>query len=266
MIDSNIGLSSASFYPDMNTEDTIKVMSNIQFHMGEIFLNSPCEFTEDFAKLLKYKKEEHNFKINSIHAFSTLFEPYLFDIYNRRRKDMIECFKRVCKLANIVGAKCYTFHGMRLQNFNDLDMKFIVDIYNELNYIALENDVKLAQENVSWCMSSNLKFLKTLKDKCKYPIYFTFDIKQSYKANIKISEYLNIMKDRLVNFHINDRDLNHPCLIPGCGNIDYNLIKTKLYEINYKGPYIIEVYRDNYSKYDELTCGKDFLNKVFHYK
>ncbi len=55
-------------------------------------------------------------------------------------------------------ANYYTFHGMRRNNLLDLNMDYIIDVYNELNYIANEEGIKLAQENVAWCMSSNIDF------------------------------------------------------------------------------------------------------------
>ena len=117
--------------------------------------------------------------------------------------------------------KLLYFSWYALYNFNELDSKFIVDIYNELSYIASESDVKLAQENVSWCMSSDIKFLNLLTENCKYPVYFTLDLKQAYKANVPIEKYIKVMGTNIVNLHINDRDENSPCLMPGKGNLNY---------------------------------------------
>ena len=58
-----IGLSSASFYPNVNTEDSIEVMKQLGFESGEIFLNSPSEYEEDFIKELLEEKNKYNFKI-----------------------------------------------------------------------------------------------------------------------------------------------------------------------------------------------------------
>lgn len=43
-----IGLSSACFYPDVLTEDSIKLIKDIGFTSGEIFLNSNSEYEEEF--------------------------------------------------------------------------------------------------------------------------------------------------------------------------------------------------------------------------
>lgn len=259
----NIGLSSACFYPNVLTENSIKLINDIGFRSGEIFLNSTSEYEDEFIYKLNEEKLKHDFNIESIHCFSPTFEPYLFETYKRRRQDMFKYFKKVCRAARILGAKFYTFHGMRKFDFASIDKKFILDIYNSLIYCALEEGIMLAQENVSWCMSSDIDFLNMIKEGCKYPVKFTLDIKQSYKAMVDTQNYIEVMKDDLVNLHINDRDENNTCLLPGKGNVDYEKLFCKLREIKYKGNMIIEVYSNNFKLYSELQEAKDYLQKNF---
>ncbi|MBC8063159.1 MAG: sugar phosphate isomerase/epimerase [Clostridiaceae bacterium] len=257
-----IGISSACFYPKVETENSILLMKELGFDLGEIFLNSPSEYEYDFVEKLHEQKLKHNFKINSVHAFCAPFEPFLFDRYERRRKDMLIYFRAMCKACKQLDANSYTFHGMRNIEFTGLDKDFVIDIYNELTYIANETGIKLAQENVSWCMSSNLDFLKMIKEKCKYPIFFTLDLKQAYKANKVPLEYINLMGKELVNLHINDKDEEHVCLLPGNGNIDYSILSKELSEIGYNGNAIIEVYNENFLTYDEIIKSKKLLMNV----
>jgi Sugar phosphate isomerases/epimerases len=258
----NIGLSSATFYPKVYTENSFEIMKKLEFDAGEIFLNSFCEYDENFIKVLLEKKEKYEFDIISVHAFGSPFEPFLFDKYDRRRKDVREIFIKVCKAAKALGAKYYTFHGMRYENMKDLDKKFIVDIYDELAYEANESGISLAQENVSWCMSSSPEFLLLLKENCKYPVKYTFDIKQAYKAGIDSLVYINLMGKDLCNIHINDRDDKNICLLPGKGSVDYNTIFTGLKDYNYNGDMIIEVYNNNYINESELTDSKNYIQKL----
>lgn len=260
----DIGLSSASFYPYVNTEDSIKLMKNLGFNRGEIFLNSPSEYDKDFVNKLIEIKDENDFEVKSIHSFSSFYEPYLFDAYKRRREDMFKHFKSVCNAASMLGVDSYTFHGMRKIDYKGIDKKFVIEIYNELLYIAYEAGIKLSQENVSWCMSSDYNFLKLLKENCKYPITFTLDIKQAYKAECNPYDYIEIMGKDIVNFHINDKDSNNVCLLPGRGDVKYNLIKDKLNKIGYNDIAIIEVYRDNYDKYAELIESANLLKAIFN--
>jgi len=257
-----IGLSSASFYPMVSTEESIELIKNLGFNTGEIFLNTPSEYEEDFIKLLVEKKERYDLNINSIHSFSSSFEPYLFDSYKRRANDMLNYYKKVCKAGKMLGASCYTFHGMRQANLKTLNIKAVIEKFNELTYIASEEGIKLCQENVSWCMSSQIEYLSILKENCKYPLYFTLDIKQAYKSNLKPSKYIDIMGEKINNFHINDRDAEHVCLLPGRGDVNYLEIVNNLNKIGYNGKGIIEVYSENYKSYDDLTKAKEFLNKI----
>lgn len=257
----NIGLSSAVFYPKVETEDSIEIISSLGFKCAEIFLNTPLEFENNFIEVLKDKKDKYGLKINSVHSFSPLYEPYLFDSYKRRRTDMLKYFQKVCKAARVLGASCYTFHGMKLTDIDEIDFKLIYDVYNTLTYIAGENGIKLAQENVAWCMSSNLEYLDMIKTHTKYPLYFTFDIKQAYKTKIHPFKYLDIMDENLINFHVNDRDKDHICLLPGKGTVDFISIFDKIKAHKYSGNVIIEVYGNNYNSYSQLTEAKDFLVK-----
>lgn len=257
-----IGLSSACFYPEVLTEDSIKIMKKSGFEYGELFLNSPSEYDLDFIKKLVDEKEKNNFKVNSVHAFSSSFEPFLFDRYDRRRNDMLEHFKNVCRAGVMLGADSYTFHGLRLNQDSCINNKFILDIYNKLTYIALEIGIKLSQENVSWCMSGNLDFLKMLKEQCKNPLFYTFDIKQAHKAGVEWDKYLDVMGENLCNFHINDFNPENICMLPGKGEFDYEKISCKLRQIMYNGRGIIEVYRENFINLKELEFSREFLKKI----
>ncbi len=259
-----IGMSSACFYPDMDVEDSVEKMKKLGFNCGELFINSPSEFNDKFANILLEKINKYDLKVVSVHGFSSFFEPYLFSEYKRRRKDMLKYFADLCKLGNKIGAESYTFHGMRLVDKNLLSMGDIIERYNEISYTALENGIKFSQENVSWCISSDLDFICELKEKIKNPLYFTLDLKQANKAGKNPIEYIKIMDEGLINFHINDYDDRNVCLLPGNGNVNYNEIFSELQKVNYNGNAIIEVYRSNYKNYDELSNCRDYLKEIYH--
>lgn len=260
-----VGLSTASFYPNYKLEDSMEIIKKLGFDVAEVFLNSPSEYEEDFIKKLVEIKQNLNLQINSVHGFSSSFEPFLFDRYKRRRDDMFVYFKKICKAAKLLGANCYTFHGMRLLDRKNLNEDLVIDIYNKLTYTALEMGIKIAQENVSWCMSSDLNYLYFLKEKCKYDLFYTFDIKQAYKAYVKPNEYLKIMGKDLINLHLNDRDKDHVCLLPGNGEVKYNEIFNNLKDIDYSGNGIIEVYSENYKDIKELKMAKEYIEKCAKY-
>ncbi|MCI1944446.1 sugar phosphate isomerase/epimerase family protein [Clostridium luticellarii] len=258
----DIGLSSASFYPYVNTENSIALMKSLGFKLGEIFLNSDSEYEVDFGKMLLEQKLKNDFVVNSIHAFSSSFEPYLFDRYKRRREDAFIRFKKVCKIAGLLGARCYTFHGMRSTKFHEINRSFVFDIYDKLIDTAGEQGVKLCQENVFWCLSSDTDFLYELREKCTNPIYFTLDIKQAYRSGRTPEEYIDIMGNDVENLHLNDKNDENSCLLPGKGEVDYKKILCKLKEIGYNKVGIIEVYSDNYKNYRQLREAGDYIYNI----
>ena len=259
----DVGLSSASFYPNINTEDSITLMKNLGFNSGEIFLNSISEYEEDFANIILEQSLENDFKINSVHGFSSSFEPYLFDEYKRRRDDSFLQFEKICKFTKIVGADCYTFHGMRNKKLHEISKEFVFDAYDKLLYISGEYGIKLCQENVFWCMSGNIDFLYMLKEKYGNSIYFTLDIKQAYRAGRTPEEYIEVMEDSIENLHINDKNCENSCLLPGKGDVNFKKIFCKLKEIGYNKIGIIEVYRDNYKNYEELSSARNYIKNCF---
>lgn len=256
-----IGLSSAVFYPDVCTENSIEIMNGLGFDCGEIFLNSTSEYEEEFIEAVNEQRQKFSFRVNSVHGFCAAYEPFLFDRYKRRRDDCFKTYKMVCRAAKTLGANCLTFHGMRLMPLGDIDEKLVMDAYDKLAYAAAEEGIMLAQENVSWCMSSQLDFIQMLMEKCKYPIHFTLDLKQAYKAGTEPEEYMKIIGKKLVNLHINDKDEGNICLLPGKGNVDYDHIFQLLRAVEYDGTATIEVYRENYKSYNQIENARKYLCK-----
>lgn len=259
-----IGISTANFYPDTNTEDTIEKIKKLGFNIVEVFLNSESEYNLEFIEILKYKLDENDIKVYSVHGFSTSFEPFLFDRYKRRREDMEKKYISIIKATSKLGAHIYNFHGLRKIDGESLKEDFILDVYNNLSYEASKEGVSFTQENVSWCKSSEISFINLLNEKMKYPIKYTLDIKQAYKAGVSPSDYIDVMGEKLINFHINDRDDQNTCLMPGKGNVDYIELSNKLKEKGYDDVGIIEVYRENYLKTEEFTKAAKFLENIFN--
>lgn len=258
----NIGISTAIFYPDTFTEDALRLVSSKGFDTGEIFANSFSEFTEDYAHMLKERSRKLDFTINSIHTVSSAFEPYLFDRYERRREDFFKIFKDFMKFGNIVGAKVYTFHGLVNNHGNKIAFKDILYVYDRLVYTAMEQGIMIGQENVSWCLSSDLEYLKRLRDGMKEPLKFTLDVKQAVKAGKSPYDYLDLYGEDLVNLHLNDNDEAHSCLLPGKGTFDFRALFDRVEKAGYQGPGIIEVYRENYDTLEDLRQSKLILEAI----
>lgn len=257
-----IGVSTASFYPRVTTEDSLDIMKKLGFNICEAFLETEGESSEDYAFMLKEKAEKLGIEVHSVHAFSPSFEPFLFDSYERRRKEMENRFEKVCKAASILGAEHYTFHGMRNMPGKTIDIEKVSIDLDNLCSIAEFYNVKVALENVSRCKGGNIEFLKEIKKYMKKSIYYTLDLKQARRNEIDPKEYLEIYGKNIKTVHINDGDETSTCLLPGKGNVNLDAIISEISKIDENIPYIIEVYGDNYSSFNEIKEAREYIESL----
>lgn len=256
-----VGISTACFYPDINTEDTLKIIKTLGFDICEVFLESEYEMTYDFCKGLRASAEELGIGVYSVHPFSANFEPFLFDRYNRRRAEMENKFKMVCNAGNILGAECYVFHGLRNTN-EKVDFLEISKNMDNLIDIAERYNIKIAWENVAWCRSCEPDFTQRVIDNMEKKIYFNLDIKQAIRSRHSPIEYIKLYKERIVNVHINDGNKNSTCLLPGKGDINLKEIVKQVKALNKTAPYIIEVYSENYSELEDLMRAREHVESL----
>lgn len=257
-----IGISTACFYPELLTEESVQVIADLGFKKIEVFLETFSEYEEEYCKRLARVVEEMGLEVYSVHSFSGQYEPYLFDRYLPRREDSWKLFRKVIKGANILGAKCLVFHGpgRKWAHHQEISINDIARDMDRLAGEAADYGLILAWENVYWCLSHDPGLMEKVIGKVTSPnIGFTLDLKQANRCGIKIERYLDIMGSRLLNVHINDYSPGNMCLLPGKGIVDYKSLINSLNRINYRGPLIIEVYRNNYFYYREIKDARNFL-------
>ncbi|SNX54853.1 sugar phosphate isomerase/epimerase [Thermoanaerobacterium sp. RBIITD] len=262
----NVGISTASFYPEYLTEETVPLIGNMGIKTVEVFLESYSEYDEEFCKEMKDVLDKYDIKVNSIHAIGTQFEPQLFSATERQRKDALKMLLKVLKAANILGAKVYVFHGpaVRKETKPNIDFEKIAKNADYIAETAGEYGIKFAWENVYWCWFSYPKFALSLKEVTNSKnIYFTLDIKQAMKSKQDPFEYLKAMGEYIANVHLCDYDNDGNLFLPGRGNFDFRRLYKELERINYRGPVIMEVYRNNYKEYSEMMEGIIFLKEIF---
>ena len=263
-----VGLSTASFYPDALTEQAIPLIHELGIKKAEIFLESFSEYTEDFCIMVKDKLDRYGIEAYSVHALSTQFEPQLFSITERQRRDAREIFIQVLKGAQIMGAKTYVFHGppVRANAKPELDYRWIGEITSNLCDIAGEYGVKFAWENVHWCWFSFPEFATRMMEHVRSDnLYFTLDIKQAIRSERDPFDFIRQMGNRLINVHACDFDGDGNLYLPGQGSFDFKRLRQELDKVGYQGPIILEVYRNNYNHYRDMTESLDFLQNIFEY-
>ena len=259
-----IGVSTACFYP-AETESIPEILKSIGVTKAEVFLNSCSEYEEDFCKMLREKFDKEGIEVVSVHAFVAMHEPFLFESYNRRRDDARFFYKKVINATKLLNAKFHTFHGARHEFYKNRtpDYKAFAKDMSDLADMAGEKGVKLAWENVSWCLTNSPLFIKeVLPYITSENLGFTLDLKQALRANSNYLEYLEIFKDRLLNVHISDCDEYSDCKLPGTGTRDFSEIFRNLKDIKYNGDMIIEVYREAFKTPLEVKKSVEFARNI----
>ncbi len=258
-----IGLSTACFYP-LETEFAVDRIKEAGLKKAEVFLNSVSETDPEFCAMLKRKFDDAEIEVISVHSFVAMHEPFLFADYKRRQDDAFETYKKNINAGKILGAKFHTFHGARQEMFCDnFDYRKFGEILTRLSELAGEKGLKLAWENVSWCLSKNPEFIEKVLPFIKSEHFgFTLDLKQAIRASSNYLEYLKIFKDKLLNVHISDADENSDCLLPGNGNVDFSAVLSEIMRTGYKGDFIIEVYNDAILNMETLKKSVEFLKGV----
>ncbi|MCI7583717.1 MAG: hypothetical protein MSS70_04280, partial [Christensenellaceae bacterium] len=75
-------------------------------------------------------------------------------------------------------------------------------------------------------------------------------------------DFLPAMEGRINNVHLTDYDENGKILRPGKGVVEYYDLFSRLNDIGYDGPLMIELYSANYDKFDEIKECVEYLNDI----
>lgn len=248
-----IGLSTANYFPEYNTEDMIDIYGALGVDSVEVFLNTYSEMEDDFIAMVRDKCEHHGIKVNSVHVMSAVMEPCLFDLLDRRRRDFIEIYKRTLKCVRGLGSDIYTFHGVPKNMATPHQYDHVARCYDVLYELAGEANVRLAQENVAYLAAGSPDFVLEMKSRMHQRMLHTFDIKQAVRAGIDPYAYLQVIQKDLVNVHLNDHDGENSCMLPGQGTFDFERFFKTLKQIGYKGNGILELYRHNFKDEADLA-------------
>lgn len=261
------GMSTACFFPGVLLEDTIDIMGRMHIEHIEVFFNCMSEYQKPFVKELKKRIDDNGMSVYSMHAFSIQFEPQLFTLHERARREAEEIYKWALEAAAELGAGVYVFHGppnLKRARKTVLNYEHISKTAGNIADIAKTHGVKLAWENVHWCWYSDPDFASSVMNMPGTEnLYFTLDVKQAAQAGFHPSDYMLMTGQRLANIHICDcaysEDRGIYPVLPFKGGIDFEAIKKTIHKTGYDDGIILEVYSSNYSDYSEL---EDNFNKV----
>jgi sugar phosphate isomerase/epimerase len=107
-------------------------------------------------------------------------------------------------------------------------------------YIAEKTEINLSLETDL----APKPFVELLNRFSSEKITVNYDIGNSAALGYDPVEELSLYGDRVSDIHIKDRMLNGDSVILGDGNAKFDQFFNKLKELNYKGPFIMQSYRD----------------------
>lgn len=266
MINMELGISTASFFPRLFTEQAVEQIAVQGGKICEVFFASFCEYNRDFAAEVKRRADKGGVKIHSVHALTNQFEPELFSKGQRAYSDALKIFTSVCDAGKEMGAGYYTYHGAtRLKPAvkYKFDYDHISSRVNTLCDIAAERGITLTYENVHWTYFSVPEYFTALKPLCP-GLGATLDIKQAMQSHTDYNLFLDVMGDRLRTVHLCNYDENGRLTMPHDKNgvFDYRTLFMRLKDEGYEGPCLIEVYDSCYDDFSRIGESLDYLGDI----
>ena len=253
------GVSSASLYP-LHTEDAVRVLGEMGVRNAEIFINDYSESEGAIFKEIQKIVSDYNMNITSLHPFPPMESGYLFSEYDRRQNSYLDLYRHYFDCMNRLSAKIFVLHGAILSSKCPDERYF--EQYAKLLDAADEFGVTVAQENICYCKSGDMDFIRRLKENCGERVKLLLDIKQAVRSGISPFDFIDNFGSDIVHIHISDNSPDGDCLPVGKGSFDFPKLIKRLSEIGYDGALLLELYRHNYGEYTELYEGMKKVEQI----
>lgn len=256
-----IGISTSCFYP-MQTEKALKELADLKIDVCEVFFNARSEIEDAFLDELKMIKSETNLKVSAVHPFFSFAEPYLiFSEYERRFEDSLLFYDRYFEAAKKLGAEILVIHGPK--RYGNLPDEFFYEKFAILAQRGKAAGIKVAQENVVNYMSASPDYLMGLKRYMGEDFCMVLDLKQSVRSGISAFEFVERLGSSIIHVHISDYNDKYDCMLPGKGIFDFSAFFDAMIKLDYKGDYIIELYRQNFKQKAELIDSLQIIKTIY---
>lgn len=260
------GISTASLFLRYDNEDAVAVLDELGVGVAEIFLTSFTEYKPEFAELLKSRMGALN--AHSVHILNTQVEPQLFNKHPRVREDSFAILADVMRSAQVLGAKHYTFHGTARfkkasRNPANDNLPRMGECIREIGEFCERFGVRLCLENVEWATYNRVGVFTKMKE--YYPaLQGVLDVKQARISGEGYLPYLREMGENIATVHLSDVDENGKMCLPGRGKTDFVTLLKALKDVGFDGPMLIEAYKDDYQKIEELKQSCNFLEEIVY--
>lgn len=255
-----IGVSTASLYP-LHIEDAFAKLAELGVRVVETFANSTREAYDPYIAQICGIRDKNDMSVVSFHPFSSPMESvFLFSTYDRRVEEMMTLYRDFFGSMNRLGASIFVLHGAILSS--KCTVEHYLKQFRMLAEAGREYGVTVAQENVSYCLSGNLEFLKTMKRELGEYAKFVLDLKQARRSGADPFDYIDALGTSIVHCHLSDANADKDCLPIGKGNFDFTLFTRRMLELGFDGAFIVELYRDNYGEFGELRQSVDIMLEI----
>lgn len=255
-----IGASTANLYPE-RTEEALERLLELGFRELEVFLNTESELSGDYIRAMREQAEAAGARIRAVHPYSSFMEPYLlFSVYKRRTEDGLRFYERLFATVAALGADYLVLHGDRLDS--SLPPEEFAERYARLYESGRRQGITLLQENVARFRSRTPDFVREMRRLLGEQAQFVLDVKQCARSGVAVADMLDAMEGAIRHVHISDHDAAHDCLLPGRGTVDYPALFTALAAGGFDGSMMLELYRENYGRPEELLEGKRHLESI----
>ena len=254
-----IGASTANFYPEP-TEKALDHVLSCGFRTLEVFVNTESELSPRFTHMLRQKADAAGARIVSLHPYSSGYEPFLlYSAYARRFEDGKALYTRFFEAAAELGASIVVMHGDRQDSV--LPMEESISRFEELYDCGVRYGVRLAQENVVRFRSSDNAYLRAMRDRLGEKAHFVLDLKQAVRCGHTLDDVIGAMGEHIAHVHVSDHDAERDCLPPGRGETNFQRLISRLREQRFHGTMVVELYRGNFEKAQDLVDSRLFLEE-----
>ena len=261
-----VGVSTASLFGRKTNEEALPLLKTLGVQYAEIFLTTFSEYDQAFGKLLNERKGD--ISVHSVHVLNTQFEPQLFSMVERVKQDAFSWLMRSMSAAKEFGAKYYTFHGIgrykkAAREGKTDDYPFWANRLKEIDGVCQEYGVKLSLETVEWSILREPKIFTEIAK--EYPnLTGVLDIKQTRISGYSDQEYISAMAGKISHVHVSDIDENGKMRLPGKGKYDFETLLKRLADTGFDGPLLLEAYKGDYEKVEELKDSCLFLQELIY--
>lgn len=255
------GISTACLYPQDTLESLEQILS-LRPDCVEIFLNTFREWDDPYLGALCRLQKAANIPVVSVHPFTCGLEPFLFFTpYGPRFEDGLALYRRYFEACRAIGARILVFHGNH--KAQPIPMQEYAARFCQLCAEAERYGVIVAQENVERCQCGRPEALRELRRYADRPLHFVLDLKQARRAGVDVFEMARAMgPENICHLHLSDETAESSCLAPGKGSFDLARLLEELFAGGFCGSSVVELYRDNFDKPEELAQAVDHVRAV----